>query len=254
MPSLYQISDDILKIFAEVEENDGEITEEQCDKLAISQEELRQKLNNYYKAVIAFEADEAFCKAEKKRINDVQNKYKNRVNRLKQAMLNAVLAFGEEGKNNFFIELPTARLFTKESKSVKVNEERINILLNEFERYIQELVGSGVLYTGQDVDLQGILDCINANVIAEQGENFEPFTLSDLTTIQFQFTKTATVYDLFRNGRSALEMYYHDPINTTIQNNTSVDEWKTAIKISENTGISNITLAKIVTNQNLQIK
>lgn len=254
MASLYQISDDILKIFDEVEENDGEITEEQINALQISREELLKKLDGYYKAVKSFETDEAFCKAEKKRINDVQNKYKNRVSRLKEAMLNAVIAFGEEGKNNYFIELPTCRLFTKESKSVKVDEERINIFLNEFERYIRELVGNGILYTGQDIDLQGILDCINANVKTEYDEDFEPFTLNDLTTIQLQFTKTATVYDLFRNGRSALEMYYQDPINTKITNNTPNDIWKTAITFTNNLKVSDITMAKIETNQTLQIK
>lgn len=254
MASLYQIQEDLYRLFDTIEENDGEITDEQYDFLCIKQEELKTKLDSYYKATQIWKNDAETCKAEKKRINDVQKRYENRVERLKKAMLDAVLQFGEQGKTNKYIELSTAKLFTRSAKSVVVDEDRIKILLSEFERYIRELENQGILYTGEDVDLQGILDCINTNCKAEHGEDFEPFTLTDLTTIKLSITRTSTIYELFRNGRDAIQLYTNDPINTSINDETMKDDWKTAIEVSATSNTSMPSIAAIVTNQTLQIK
>ena len=253
MSSLYQISEDILRIFNDVEAVEGEITDEQYDALVIKQEELKEKLDSYVKAIKSWEVDEKALKDEKKRFNDRQNVYKNRIERLKTAALQAVLAFGEKGKSNMFIELPTCRLFSRASQAVEVNQERIDIFMREFERYVRELVSAGVLYAGKDVDLQGILDVINANIKAEQGESFEPFTLNDLIAIKINISQTASVYDLFKSGL-ALNLYGQEPIYTKMEEVTTKDDWKTIIESATTAGTSPLTMAKVVTNQSLQIK
>lgn len=253
MSSLYNISADILRIFDTVEQNDGEITDEQYNDLIIKQEELKDKLDAYVKAIKSWEVDEKALKDEKKKFNDRQNVLKNRIERLKSAALDAVLTFGEQGKSNMFIELPTCRLFSRSSKSIKVDEQRVRIFMNEFERYVHELVSAGVLYTGKDVDLQGILDSINANVKAEQGDDFEPFNLNDLNAIKINVSQTCSVYDLFKSG-VALNMYGQEPAYTQMEECTPKDDWKAIIESSEITNTSAPTLAKVITNQSLQIK
>lgn len=253
MSSLYQISEDILRIFNDVEAAEGDITDEQYDALVIKQEELKTKLDAYVKAIKSWEIDEKALKDEKKRFNDRQNVFKNRIERLKAAALDAVLTFGEHGKSNMFIELPTCRLFSRTSQAVEVNQERIDIFMREFERYVRELVNAGVLYAGKDVDLQGILDAINANVIAEQGESFEPFTLNDLIAIKINISQTASVYDLFKSGL-ALNLYGQEPIYTKMEEVTTKDDWKTMIESATTAGTNPPTMAKIVINQSLQIK
>lgn len=253
MSSLYQISEDILRIFNDVEAAEGNITDEQYDALVIKQEELKTKLDAYVKAIKSWEIDEKALKDEKKRFNDRQNVFKNRIERLKAAALDAVLTFGEHGKSNMFIELPTCRLFSRTSQAVEVNQERIDIFMREFERYVRELVNAGVLYAGKDVDLQGILDVINANVKAEQGESFEPFTLNDLIVIKINISQTASVYDLFKSGL-ALNLYGQEPIYTKMEEVTTKDDWKTMIESATTAGTNPPTMAKIVINQSLQIK
>ena len=253
MSSLYSIQEDILRIFNDVESNEGEITDEQYDALCIKQDELKSKLESYVKAIKSWEVDEKAFKDEKKRFNDRQNVYKNRIERLKKAALDAVLMFGEHGKTNMFIELPNFRIFTKESKAIEVNEQRINIFINAFESYVRELVDAGILYTGKDVDLQGILDVINANVIAEQGESFEPYTINDLITLKLNISQTASVYDLFKSGL-ALNLYGKEPIYTHIENATTKDDWKVIIDSANIAKTSIPTMAKEVINQSLQIK
>lgn len=253
MSSLYSIQEDILRIFNDVESNEGEITDEQYDALCIKQDELKSKLESYVKAIKSWEVDEKALKDEKKRFNDRQNVYKNRIERLKKAALDAVLMFGEHGKTNMFIELPNFRIFTKESKAIEVDEQRINIFINAFESYVRELVDAGILYAGKDVDLQGILDVINANVIAEQGESFEPYTINDLIALKLNISQTASVYDLFKSGL-ALNLYGKEPIYTHIENATTKDDWKVIISSANIAKTSIPTMAKEVINQSLQIK
>ena len=252
MASLYQISKDILDIFVEIE-NQEEVTDNQYELLCIKEEELKTKLDSYIKAIKSFEADEKALKDEKKRFNDRQTILKNRIDRLKKAALNAVLEFGQQGKSNMYIELPTFRLYSRTTNYVEIDEDRINIFIEEFERYVRELVDAGILYAGKDVDLQGILDCINANIRADYGEDFEPFTINDLIAIKINVSQTASVYDLFKSGL-ALNLYGKEPINTKMENVTTKDDWKTIIECANTTNISQPTMAKIVKNQSLQIK
>lgn len=247
MASLYQISDDILSIFNTIEQNDGEITEEQEQLLAVKENELSEKLNDYVKALQVWKSDIDACKCEEKRIKEVRNKYDNRIKQLKASMLNAVQMFGKEGKTNKFIELPTCRLFTRNSKSVEVDEERIDILIIQFDRLIHELVSQDVLYTGEDIDLEGIINVINANCKAEYGETFEPFTIDDLCHIRLSINTTATIYDYFRKGGNVLKGLVK--FNSIISNETSKDQFKFAIECNQN-----ISVAKIVENESIQIK
>lgn len=254
MASLYNISSDILRIFENVENNDGEITDEEYDSLIIKQEELKTKLDSYVKAVKEFNASAAFCKTEKKSIDDRKKVYENRVSRLKKAMLEAVNVFGEVGKNNKFIELESCRLYTKASTAVNVDENRVNLFMNYFEGFLREIVNGDVLYTGEDVDLQGILDVINTNIKAEQGDSFVPFTLNDLTTFKIGIKSTATIYELFRSHKDAILEYAHNPFSSEISNETAKEDWKTIITVANEQGTAKPTMAELVINESLIIK
>lgn len=254
MASLYNISSEILRIFENVENNEGEITDEEYNSLVIKQEELKTKLDCYVKAVKEFNASAAFCKTEKKSIDDRKKIYENRVLRLKKAMLDAVNNFGELGKNNKFIELESCRLYTKASTAVNVDEDRVNLFMTHFEKFLREVVNGDVLYTGEDVDLQGILDVINTNIKAEQEYGFVPFTLNDLTTFKIGIKSTATIYELFRSHKDAILEYAHNPFTSEISNETAKEDWKTIITVADEQGTAKPTMAELVKNESLIIK
>lgn len=254
MASLYNISSEILRIFENVENNEGEITDEEYNSLVIKQEELKTKLDCYVKAVKEFNASAAFCKTEKKSIDDRKKIYENRVLRLKKAMLDAVNNFGELGKNNKFIELESCRLYTKASTAINVDEDRVNLFMTHFEKFLREVVNGDVLYTGEDVDLQGILDVINTNIEAEQGYGFVPFTLNDLTTFKIGIKSTATIYELFRSHKDAILEYAHNPFTSEISNETAKEDWKTIITVADEQGTAKPTMAELVRNESLIIK
>lgn len=254
MASLYNISSEILRIFENVENNEGEITDEEYNSLVIKQEELKTKLDCYVKAVKEFNASAAFCKTEKKSIDDRKKVYENRVLCLKKAMLDAVNNFGELGKNNKFIELESCRLYTKASTAVNVDEDRVNLFMTHFEKFLREVVNGDVLYTGEDVDLQGILDVINTNIKAEQEYGFVPFTLNDLTTFKIGIKSTATIYELFRSHKDAILEYAHNPFTSEISNETAKEDWKTIITVADEQGTAKPTMAELVKNESLIIK
>lgn len=254
MASLYNISKDILRIFADAEANDGEIIDEQYEQLTIRQDELKTKLEGYVKAIKEFESDANFCKDEKKRINNRQNVYKNRVERLKYAVLNAVIEFGEQGKTNKFIELPTCRLFTRNNKSVVMNEDRAKLLQDLVTNFIYEIESNGVACYGKDVDLEGILSSINANGKAEIGDDFISFTMADLCNLKLTVSQTASIADLFKRG-DALHMIGDEITYTNVERSIDANEAKTYIKASkEHKELPEVTIADIVVNQSLQIK
>lgn len=276
--SLYHIEEELLRIFANIEENDGEVSEELWAELEITKENLKGKLDNYIKAIKSWDGDVTIIKDEVKKLNNTAKVRTNRIDRLKKAMLTAVLLFGEDGKSgNKFIELATVRVFSKGTNAVDTNELRITALIGEFERFVRELVDNDILYTGNNVELQAILDVINTNLKAEhettdedtvnihRGNEFIPYTLTDLTTLKIEITTTKTVYELFRGGREALVLYGKDPIHTQMRNHTAKEDWKTAIEVVDRINkdidgeagaslVSYPTVAKIVKNQSIQMK
>lgn len=258
MASLYQISSDLLDLFSELENRETDWTDEQAEefykKFSITEDELKSKLTNYYQAIQNWSSDMKECKEEEKRIAAIRKKYETRIDRLKTAMLGAVQTFGSEGKTNKFIELPTVRLYTKGSKSVQVNDVRIEIFLTEFEQIVRELYNNGCLEFGEDVDYIGILDVINANVKAAYGDDFIPFTLEDFNNLEIEFKTTITIPQLFKSNGKILEAYCCNPMNVEIANNTPKEKWKNVIKIAEDNNRDSITFAEIVTNESIQMK
>lgn len=253
MASLYQIQTELLDMFGEIEANEGEVTDEVYDKLCIKQEELKSKLESYYKAVKVWSDEADSCKKEKARINNVQNVYKNRVERLKKAMLQAVVNFGDAGKTNYFVELPTVRLFSRNSTSIEVNEERSKILLNAFRDYITELVDNKILYTGDDINLDGFLSVLNANCKAEYGEEFTPFTMHDLTITRIKISDSATIANMLVSYQDLLTVL-GDSITATIENVTSKDDYKESFKMAKEAGCDPVSIATQVNNISLGIK
>lgn len=249
--SLYDISKDLLAIFNQIEEQDGEITEEQLKQLEITKDNLNNKLDAYHKAILSFKANSDECKAEVKRLRERQEMFSNRVDRLKDIVLNAVELFGNINKNGTkFIETATYRFSERNSKQCIINEERVNILIIAIERFIRELANAGVLYVGEDTDFKGILDSLNANCKAEYDEDFQPFTMQDLCNLKLKISIEDTIYNLFTKKYHFLEAYGITP-TSTLESAISKSEIKSNLEIDIN---NTITIATLQNNKSLNVK
>ena len=253
MASLYEISNDILRIFNDVEVAEGEITDEQLEQLNINQENLKQKLSDYNKAIQVYKNYNEGVSNEIKRLQELKKTRTNRIEVLRNTMKNAVINFGTDGKSgNKIIELEDCKLFTKSTESVIENKERLDILRYEFIDYCRELYKNDLLITGDDIDIQGLIDAINAKCIAERGEAFAPFTIYDFICTNITFKFTVSLKNLIESNNYLLQAYYGLDYSTGIDMDIDKNTVKYIVK-DQNTN-NNITIGNIEKNKVLCMK
>ena len=128
--NIFNISRELEDIFYQIEENGGEITPELEERLAITEENLRDKLDGYRRVHSKLMSDAKTCKEEETRIAKLRKTKENQAERLKDTMLAAVQQFGALGKSgNRLINLPDAKLYTKASACTELDNNRLSILL-----------------------------------------------------------------------------------------------------------------------------
>lgn len=251
--NIYKIQENINRIFIEIEENAGEITEEQLEQFNINQENLKQKLSDYNKAIQVYKNYNEGISNEIKRLQELKKTRTNRIEVLRNTMKNAVINFGTDGKSgNKIIELEDCKLFTKSTESVIENKERLDILRYEFIDYCRELYKNDLLITGDDIDVQGLIDSINAKCIAERGENFIPFTIYDFICANIIFKFTVSLKNLIESNNYLLQAYYGLDYSTGIDMDIDKNTVKYIVK-DQNTN-NNITIGNIEKNKVLCMK
>lgn len=125
--NLYQIEQELLDLYNQIEENGGEITPELEERLVITQENFSSKLENYAKFVKSLEGNINLMDSEIERINKLKQTKQNLINRLEKNMLNALRLFGNKDpqKDIWRYELPTFKLSTRQSQSVEIPDETL---------------------------------------------------------------------------------------------------------------------------------
>ena len=253
MNSLYDISQDILNIFAVIEENEGEVTEEQLKALEIKQGELQEKLASYKKAIRVWNSDIDACKAEEKRLKDARTVKENRINKLKDKMLSAVLTFGYEGKpnakgkSNHYYELPDGRMFTRTNESVELDENRLNILRNLIPVICSESYKLDII--GNPLCLIQILELVNEQLHIYY-EGVPDFTLTDLNNIRFEYKDYVDITDLILAYSGKLKNKGVDVETCSVDISTD----KQQLKLVLNDPDKQLTIAKLKETQSLTIK
>lgn len=248
MSSLYKISEKLQEIFEELEEQGGEFTEEQLKELEITEEELKEKVDNYVKVIKEFKNSAEFCKKEKDNIYQRQKMFTNRVDRLKSLLLTAVQQFGKENKTNKFIETESCRVSTRNTKSVELDELRLNNLARYVRLAVCELLTEKKLGE-EEITCEEILDLVNTMY---KNENYDPnnlYTLNDLYSTPFELTFVGNIEDLLDNHRNAaydFAISYKDNCKLEI---IDKPDYKTALENN-----LKISVAKLITKQSLIIK
>ena len=123
--TLWEITQEFLTLASIIEEAGGEATDELLEELAISRENFAHKAEGYTRLILKWESEIDAAAAEIKRIQAIKKTKENSVARLKDTLLYALQAFGQEDNKTGVKRYETAlfKLSTRRSQAVEIVDE-----------------------------------------------------------------------------------------------------------------------------------
>lgn len=139
--SLFSIKAELQDIILQLEE--GEATEEIVAKLGITEDNLKDKIEDYLQVIKRYQCDVKECSDEVARVNQIKKTRNNTLERLKEAVLEAVIMFGSTGKSgNKVIEGSTYKVYSRNTTVTKLDDARIADIIRHFMDIVTEYLAS----------------------------------------------------------------------------------------------------------------
>ena len=157
MSNLFNIIEELDRVFWDIEENEGELTPDLEGRLSVSEEEFSDKLDAYALYIKQLQGQEKVLKDEIATIQARIEANNNKAARLKTALVLALQKFGEKKDNGEYRYKTAAKSFwTQISKSVIVDDE-----FNT-----QDYISHNIKFNIEDNDdYYAMLDVLNDNQI-----------------------------------------------------------------------------------------
>lgn len=249
MSNIFNIKQELLSIFDELEENGGELTPELEEQLNITQEEFRDKIKSYSNAVKMLENDIIDIKAEKTRLNDLQKSKEKTIERLKKIMIDAVELFGDTTKSGSkYLDYGTGKVSIRNTQVVEVEEDITDRFVNRFLTCLRWYQQNNQLDTITSSD---VLEYCNSKSPNEEDEEITILSEEDITQIKADINLDIPISELLTTERGiklakALVEYSVFTCKSKIS--------KTDIKANAKENHTMPVFAKLVDNQTLTIK
>ena len=116
--TLYTIESEYINLINDIENAEGEITEEQNDLLIINENQLKGKTMAYLEVIKSKEAFNSNIDAEIKRLQAMKKSNNNLVDRLNNSLLDAVKLYGD-------IVSGLTTFTTRKSESILIEDEEL---------------------------------------------------------------------------------------------------------------------------------
>lgn len=254
MASIYNIQQDLLEIFDQIESNDGEITPELEEQLRISQDEFEDKIRSYTGIIHQLECDLGAIKDEKARLDAIKKSKEKTIERLKQIMLEAIQMFGDTSKSGTkFIDYGTGKVSLRKSESVELDDDKLKVFTNRFISYFNWLRYQNT-FDQTELDCKEITEYCNKT----HGNDFDEdtiapdFTEDDMAKIQADLDFRISLKDIIatKEGRALMRAILN--YNTVVSAKPIID--KKALKDEIKSTSVCPTFATFVTKQNVIIK
>ena len=259
MDNLCNISNELRNIIEDIEVQGGEITDEQAERLEVREQEMKDKLDNYRKAILVIKHQEAMCSDEIKRLQAAKKAKTNVINKLNNSVLNAVIEFGEDGKSgNKTYSTDTFKFYTVNRKGIELDEHRLQVLCECFKAWATELNNNDCLvsdFDGYDFNPDNVIIWIN-KYAHQKGllQDEEPdFKVDDLYCAKLKFESSIDLFNLIKCDKVEI-------LKTAIDNDevitTTIDSNSTEIKnmIDVPFGEINPTVAKLVVKPSINMR
>ena len=253
--NIWQIQQDLLSIFCELEENGGELTEKLEQQLAISQEDFRSKVESYTNVIKSVKADIAAIDQESKRLSELKKSKTAMVDRLSKVIIEAVDRFGDTTKTGGkFFDYGTGKVSIRNSQKVELDEDKLECMANEYAKCIvfENMLGNAS--NRENITfIEMIQRCKEHKITNIDCIVDDPYdiTRNDIERSSFDISISASMEDMIccEGYKAVKELCSAFGNNLTIKPKVSKDYVKQGILSNEE-----ITVGEIVNNQTLTIK
>lgn len=246
--NIYQIKQEFINIFDELEENGGELTDELAEKLAITQDEFKEKAKSYANAIKLFEQDIESIKIEQKRLKDFAAKKQKIIDKLTNVLIASIEEFGDTKPSGVkYVDYGTGEISIRKSTAVNVDDSVLHDIERGIEGYIQDSKINKQLDTVNNIDENQLINYITSCDFAHQD-----ITVDDINHASISLNVKIPIKDLidgcgFNTLREAVKYTPH----VTIKSEVSKSELKP--QLQENGSCAPL-LASLVENKSIQMK
>ena len=154
MASIFKLQQEYLDMMNEIEDNEGELTPELEEQLAINIDSFEDKMGNYADLIDFLKSQVTMNKDKIKAIVKLSNTSSNLINRLKSNMRDALQLYGEDGKSgNKILNIEGHKFYTRKNELVRVQDEMTFMMQND---YVNSTVSLKIPKKQLDEVLEGI--------------------------------------------------------------------------------------------------
>ena len=254
--NIWQIQQNLLDIFNELEENGGELTEELEDQLAISQEDFRSKVESYTNVIKSIKADIAAIDQESKRLAELKKSKTAMVDRLSKVIIEAVNKFGDTTKTGGkFFDYGTGKVSIRNSQKVELDDDKLECMANEYTKCLSFERMLGGASNRENITKEELIQrckehkTTNLDIVVDDPHDI---TVGDIERAGFEITVCVGMEDMLcKDGYQAVkhlcEEFSVDPTITP-----KID--KTLLKACLVKNDEDVSFAKVVDNKTLTIK
>lgn len=254
MANIFDIKQDFIDIFNELEDNGGELTPELEEKLQVTQETFKDKIKSYSNVIKMLETDIKSIKEEKNRLNDLQKSKENTIERLKNIVVSAIEEFGDTNRSgNKFIDYGTGKISIRNTQAVEVEESSVNRFINRLITGFKWYSDNNQLKDGL-INTEDVLDFVNTKSPSEEEDDvdIDTYTMKDIERINASIDVDINIPSLI-STKTGIDLL-HSLLNYNIFNiKAKVD--KKAVKDDAKSDEHFMPVyAKLVNNKSLIIK
>lgn len=197
--NIYQIQEEILSVYAEIEANDGEITPELEEKLAISQDEFKDKVKDYTSLIKHLEANMKECTEETKRLKEYYEKKEKLRDNLKKVVIKAINDFGDTKKSGVkYIDYGTGEVSVRKSTAVDVNEGLVDFIQSQISNTITFQKQINQLDTFNCIDKDSIMNEQDKELFIINDDELDKINVTLQVTVPFKDLRTGSGYPVIK--------------------------------------------------------
>lgn len=193
--NIFEIEQDLLSIFDEIEENEGELTPELEEKLAITQENFKNKVKSYINLIKIKEGELITISSEIDRLKKFGESKAKLITRLQNIIIQAINKFGDTTpKGGKFFDYGTGKVNIRKTQIVGTNDELI------------KFIGSDLLHelnVRKETNQLNVLPPITKEeILAKLNTDETPFgiTADDLDNIKFDISVEVNLNDILTDN------------------------------------------------------